>query len=54
MVLQDNLCAVLISGAVKCWGYNGDGQVIAPTSLRGIWVCILRHCAADEVISAGW
>jgi len=52
--LQGHSCAVLSSGAVSCWGYNGDGRVIAAACWRGGWVCVVRYCAADEVIFAGW
>jgi len=53
-VLQGHSCAVLASGAISCWGNNAYGQVIAAACWRGGWVCVVRHCAADEVISAGW
>ena len=33
--LQLHSCAVLSSGAVSCWGYNGEGQVIAAACSRG-------------------
>ena len=33
--LQEHSCAVLSSGAVSCWGYNGYGQVIAAACSRG-------------------
>ena len=52
--LQTHSCAVLSSGVVKCWGMNTFGQVIAAACSRGGWVCAVRHCASDEVISAGW
>ena len=50
--LQGHSCAVLSSGAVSCWGFNGAGQVIAAACSRGSWVCARRHCAADELMSA--
>jgi len=52
--LQYHSCAVLSSGAISCWGRNDYGQVIAAACWRGGWVCEVRYCAADEVISAGW
>jgi hypothetical protein len=52
--LQWHSCAVLRSGAVSCWGLNGNGQVIAAACRRGGRMCVGRHCAADEVLSAGW
>ena len=52
--LQYHSCAVLSSGAVSCWGLNSLGQVIAAACSRGGWVWLGRHCAADDVISAGW
>ena len=27
-VMQYHSCALLLSGAVRCWGYNGNGQVM--------------------------
>ena len=48
--LQRHSCAVLSSGAVKCWGCNDEGRVIARAGLRGVWVCVGRRCAADELI----
>ena len=53
-MLQAHSCAVLSSGAVKCWGRNDDGQVSAGAGLRGVWVSVGRQCAVDEVIFAGW
>ena len=52
--LQYHSCAVLSSGAVSCWGYNVDGEVIAAACSLGGWVWLGRRCAADDVISAGW
>ncbi len=53
--LQSHSCAVLSSGAVSCWGRNDYGQVIAVACSRGgLGVCMRGHCAADEVLSAGW
>ena len=37
--LQAHSCAVLSSGAVSCWGWNGYGQVSALADLRGV-VCV--------------
>ena len=27
-LLQYHTCAVLVGGAVRCWGYNSNGQVM--------------------------
>ncbi len=49
--LQSHSCAVLSSGAVSCWGYNGQGQdinygqVIRPLAREGVgcvWGDIVR------------
>ncbi len=52
--LQVHSCAVLSSGAVSCWGRNGDGQVIALADLRG-FVCARGDAVcAEQVFRAGW
>jgi hypothetical protein len=35
-VLQAHSCAVSSSGAVSCWGWNNNGQVIAVTGCEGV------------------
>ncbi len=52
--LQGHSCAVLSSGAVSCWGRNGQGQVIAAACSREGLVCVGRYDDADELMSAGW
>jgi len=53
--LQEHSCAVLSSGAVSCWGRNGQGQVIALADLRGGCVCARGEVVcADEVFCAAW
>ena len=42
--LQQHSCAVLSSGAVSCWGYNGDGRVIKAACWRGVW------CAWGDIV----
>ena len=29
-LLQSHTCAVIVGGAVRCWGYNVYGQVMLP------------------------
>ena len=53
--LQAHSCAVLSSGAVKCWGFNGTGQVILRVLACEGAVCVREDCfCADKVLAAGW
>jgi hypothetical protein len=52
---QYHSCAVLSSGAVKCWGRNPSGQVIALAGLCGGCGCAGMRCfCADKVFCADW
>ena len=46
---EDYACAVLESGDLKCWGYNGDGQLGANTTLKGIPVIVQGIPNMDKV-----
>ena len=44
-------CAIVTSGAVKCWGYNYHGQTNVPASLKQVKMIAAgdgHTCALDE------
>ena len=53
--LQGHSCAVLSSGAVKCWGWSGNGRVILRVlACEGIVCARGDSLCADKVLAAGW
>ena len=52
---NNHTCALLDTGAVKCWGYNGYGQVgDATTSTRYVPTQVSTLTTAVQSLSVGW